>query len=307
MKGPTRKAIRWALSSRGYTISRRRPAPARQPPPLFDDPLEALHHYRGGRPAAFYCPLASTRQWLGFSYAPEGWHPFVATVQEYAAGAAASYGKSILRAYYDAFQPTTAAEAIPDSTTWAPEAWRHLPTEAPEAAPWTSTPFEEVRATTDYWQRRDYAAFGFEHNPAEHGVSAFGPVHPDLGEVEYGRLTELYASIREKGFDRGSGDVLVTMLKRGSEFRFLKSGGGMHRTAVMAALGHATIPATFRRDRAALFDVTDVDYWPNVRAGLWTREAATRYVDHLFDFDSARWAKERGLARLCPTVRDQTT
>jgi len=30
------------------------------PPPIFDDPLEALHFARGGMPAAFHCPPSTT-------------------------------------------------------------------------------------------------------------------------------------------------------------------------------------------------------------------------------------------------------
>jgi hypothetical protein len=44
-----------------------------------------------------------------------------------------------------------------------------------------------------------------------------------------------------------------------------------------------------------VIDVDDVDRWPQVRAGVWTREAAIRYIDHLFDFDATAWARQLGL------------
>lgn len=61
----------------------------------------------------------------------------------------------------------------------------------------------------------------------------------------------------------------------------------------MSALGYKTIPAVFKRDH--IIRVDDVDYWPQVRSGVWGRDDALRYVDHLFDFDSRAWAQERGL------------
>lgn len=77
-------------------------------------------------------------------------------------------------------------------------------------------------------------------------------------------------------------------LKRGSEYRYLRIGRGFHRTVVMAALGYETVPATFQQPFVSNLD--NVDYWPQVRRGVGTREDAIRYFHHLFD-----WASDRGL------------
>lgn len=290
------RPVEAALGAIGYAITRRpEPPRPRDPPPLFEDPLEALHHHRGGKPAAFLCPLEQSRQAFGFSFSPLGWHPFVATLQEYAAGLAAAYQDSLLHTFYEAWQPATASEAIAGFAPHAPSSFERLPSLDAYLKPWISDSVEELRERFASWYRKDYAQYGVALDPAVHGDKFFGPVHPDLGEVEYRRLTGVFTSIRTGGYDRQRGDIRVEVLKRGPELRFLNAGGGMHRMASLAALGYEAVPAIFRRRRAALFDVADVDYWPNVRSGVWSRKAAIRYVDHLFDFDSTRWAAERGL------------
>jgi hypothetical protein len=297
MKKFAKNTVLRGVKAFGYTISRRPPpAPPRELAPIFDDPLDAVHYYNGGKSAAFNCPLEQTRVATGFSYSADGWHPWVATLQEFAEGGSATYQDSVFKAYHDAWQPKTGAEAVAGFTRHSPPGMSRLPPRAASMVPWISFSFEEILEEVRRWTRRDYAALGldFDYDPALHGDNMIGPIHAALGDMEYLRLTRVFASIQENGYQR-KGDVLVTILKRGSELRFLKTGGGMHRTAAVAALGFDTIPATFRRDRAPLFDVADVDRWPKVVSGFWTREAAVRYVDHLFDFDSAAWAAERGL------------
>jgi hypothetical protein len=295
MRGHAKRMILAALNALGWTVSRRAAPHRPEPPPIFDDPLEALHFHAGGKRAAFHCPLERTRTAVGFSFASSGWHPFVAALEEYESGLAGSYEESVLQAFYDAWQPSRASEAIAGFARHAPPAFRLLPSRDAYVRPWVSYTAEEMRERFETWYREDYAQHGSAFDPTVHGDKVFGPVHADLGNVEYARLTGVLASIRANGYDRRLGDVGMEILQRGSEFRFLRGGGGIHRTAAMAALGYETVPATFSGSRAAIFDVAHVDYWPNVRSGLWTREAAVRYVDHLFDFDSRNWAAERGL------------
>ncbi len=67
----------------------------------------------------------------------------------------------------------------------------------------------------------------------------------------------------------------------------------------MQALGERTIPAVFKTP--CLYDVADVAYWPDVRSGIWSKEEAIRYVDHLFEFDPRSWAREHGLLQGNPS------
>ena len=219
----------------------------------------------------------------------------MAALQEYEAGLASQYPGSVLEAFYRAWQPATAAETIAGFTAHAPPAFHRLPSHAAYVAPWRAESVAQAWEALQEWYRRVYSRFGADFDPAVHGDKFYGPVHPELGALEYDRLTSVFASIRASGYDRWQGDVRVIVLKRGSDMLFLKWGKGMHRTSAAVALGHDTIPATFFKSQETYFDVADVDYWPGVRSGLWSREAAVDHVDHLFEFDSRRWAADRGL------------
>jgi hypothetical protein len=170
MKGLAGRPIRSAFKALGYTISRRpRPATRREPPPIFDDPLEALHYHRGGSEAAFHCPLDRTRQIFGFSFSPQGWHPFVATLQEKAVGRAASYQASVLNAFYDAWQPGSAAEAIAGFAHQAPRGFHLRPARDAYLKPWSSLSVEATRAQVASWYRKDFRQYGLEFDPDQHG------------------------------------------------------------------------------------------------------------------------------------------
>jgi len=82
------------------------------------------------------------------------------------------------------------------------------------------------------------------------------------------------------------------VLRRDGDYRCLVE-HGHHRIGAAAALGMSNIPATIRQ--GATIDRADVDYWTQVRRGIWPRHAALDYFHHLFDFDSRAWADTRGL------------
>lgn len=127
---------------------------------------------------------------------------------------------------------------------------------------------------------------------ASAGYGLQGPVVDAKGKLEYGRLIQLINSIRKYGYDRvlAREDVTVTVIKRDDEYRFC-IGHGQHRVAVLAALGYTEIPVS-------LLDVIylgEVEYWPRVYRGIWSKSQAITYTNHLFDFDGRRWAANLGL------------
>src|SRR5690606_36859172 len=134
---------------------------------------------------------------------------------------------------------------------------------------------------------------GLAYDVDRDGSPYHGPTSRALAAIEVRRLQEIAAVLRVQGYDRAYGDSLFYLVRRGGEFVAVKFGSGYHRTAAMAALGAPTIPAQLRPPHAV--DVVDVDDWPQVRSGLWSRVAALRYVDHLFEFDARAWARDRGL------------
>jgi len=274
----------------------RRPPPETETdlPPLFDDPLEALCYLQGGKPAGFQCPIKDTRMQNGLSYSPRGWHPFVATLRECAAGESTGYEGSILERFYARYQPGHAAEAVAGFGQ-TPEAYADHPAHVYRLAPWLSRTPEEADQVVRSWSKGD----SIEHGGPKQGWTLdgdgypyHGPVSLRKGQLEYERLVRIWTRLREVGYDRSMGDAKFVMLRRGDEHRFLSTGGGSHRTAAMSALGHDTIPAAFLT--AHVVDIEMAGSWPQVRCGLWTEEEARAYVNHLFDFDSRAWALEEG-------------
>lgn len=271
-----------------------------EPPPLLDDPLEVLYHQRGGSWAAFPCPTEACVYFTGLGLEPGGWHPFTATVEEYLRGRSPAYEGSVFERFHESWRPASAAEAFAGFAD-APAALRRVPPYLLYALPWISRSFDETLGTVRDWYRADNSDQGHPDFELERdGLPHFGPVSAAKGRLEWRRLVTLADSMARRGYDRREGDVRVVMLCRGDEVRYLNSGGGYHRTAVARALGIETVPAGFNHPWA--IDTADVDLWPAVRSGLWTRDEALRYVDHLFDFDSRAWAREQGLVAGDPRV-----
>jgi hypothetical protein len=291
-----RRSTQAALGAAGLELRRLPTPPSAGLVPLSPDPSEALHRARFGVLAAFDCPLELARDTRGFSFAPDGWHPWVAELQDQDRRATAvDATPPLLQRYFESFQPRDALEALAGFEPDAPCALSDLGPELFWVTPWCAwTPEEMARAVRDWVGRgaRDHGLLDFD--PGRDGSPYHGPTSSRLAEVEARRLRAAATVLRRDGYDRRFGDSLFYLVRRGGEQRAVKFGGGYHRTAAMAAIGAPTVPAQLRPPLAV--DVDDVDDWPQVRSGLWSRRAAIRYVDHVFDFDAVAWARERGLA-----------
>lgn len=261
--------------------------------PIFDDPYEALYFRQGGGEAAFHCPIDKCVNVNGLSFSGSGWHPFSAVLEQYRDGVVVAYHDSVLDKYYRLWQPKSAAEALIDPNV-APPRFEGLPPHLMYLFPWSARTIEEMEKLVKAWYLDDNMEHGGPPVDIEiDGFKEHGPVAKEVGMLEFARLTGVYRRLSVEGYRRELGDVKVAMIRRDDEIRFLNFGGGLHRTAAMKALGDDTVPATFVSP--CLVDSRDVDYWPQVRNGSWTRDTALRYVDHLFDFDSRAWAAGLGL------------
>jgi hypothetical protein len=288
-----RRFVRDVVRAAGFEVRRLDQSPER-PAELFEDPLAALHHARAGVPAAFTCRLQDICDPLGFSFAADGWHPWVAEVVDQSRRASDGFEGSYLERYFESFQPRTALEALPGFVPDGPCGLSSLPNHLFWLAPWEASSVDALDAGIREWIGRGARERGLvDFDLARDGNPYHGPVSRELGEVEVRRLRAVTTALRAAGYDRRFGDSLVYLVRRGRELRVVKYGSGYHRTAAMAALGHVTIPARLRPPHAV--DVVDVDDWPQVRSGMWSRTAALRYVDHLFDFDAVAWARDRSL------------
>jgi hypothetical protein len=293
--GAARRSVRTALRAAGLELRRVRKEPPGDPIPLVDDPSEALHRVQRGVPTAFDCPLEIARDTRGFSFAPDGWHPWVAELRDQDRDVdAADAAPPLLQRYSASFRPMDALEALAGFEPDAPCGLVDLGPDLFWVTPWCAWTPEEMAGAVRDWVGRGAREHGLtDFDPGRDGSPYHGPTSRRLAEVEARRLREAAISLRRDGYDRRFGDSLFYLVRRGAEQVAVKFGGGYHRTAVMAAIGAPTLPAQLRPPLAV--DVDDVDDWPQVRSGLWSRRAAVRYIDHLFDFDAVAWARDRGL------------
>ena len=271
------------LRARGYEL---RPLP--QPPTLLDDPREAFRSKRAGETVAFQCPVDHSLMYNGLSFDPTAWHPFVATLKAYEDGTALQYDGSPLQAYYQAWQPEHAREALIGCPS-GPKALTHLPAYT-FYVPWLLVRPDERRAMVKRGIDAFYEGNGLDPD-SSFGYLMHGPVSQEFGELEYERLVTVYDSLKANGYDRRHGDIVVTLLQRDGELRFGVEHGN-HRVAAMAALGYDTIPARYVNVRR--IDRAEAPHWPQVRRGFWDVQSATAYFDHLFDFDQVAWARTVG-------------
>ena len=246
---------------------------------------------------SFSCPIDLCLLENGRAYGSRRWNPATETALSILQGARDAYEGSILARYYATWQPPDAASAVIGLPRSA-RGLRTLPAHGFYVVPWRNASPADVLSDAERWHARDLLEHGHRLLGIERvGFNGHGPVSVALGRAEYGRISRLVRSIAQHGFvhDAGAaGDsgIRVEVLWRGQEPRFIIR-GGLHRTAVLDAYGHSHVPATLYTTKAA--DVADAADWPQVRSGLWTRDEAARYVDHLFDFDSRHWAAARGL------------
>jgi hypothetical protein len=271
----------------GLEVRRRRSM--REPPLLYDDLSEALYMKTAhSAQVAFRAPVAQIVDWQGFAFRKDAWHPFVATVDIFQTEGPTS-AHDFLANYYTTFQPSCAAEALLDFPE-APDVFRELPAHMFRLAPWSIETPEETDAIVSAWVQRDNLIHSGEALSLKAGgYPLFGPVSPAKFEIEVKRLFQIIRILSTDGYNRRFGDCYFRFLRRGNEVRLVAGGGGYHRAAVMAGLGYEWVPGQFMQTP---IDTRDVDYWPQVRRGVWTRKQALAYVDHLFDHSSAVWAQQ---------------
>jgi len=269
-----------------------RQADSYDPPPLYEDLVEAMYRMAAGQHVAISCPLLKFRSAFGFGFDSNGWHPFTAISEELYREQCTTYADSVLKKYYNLWQPSNAREAVV-GFAYTPLYMKEFPAFA-FVPPWDHLDPAKRADKVTQWYRKDFLEHKHKNlDIATHGHKMYGPVSDIAGQFEFERCRRLHASLAH-GYDRSRGDIKVLVVKRGGETIFT-GGKGLHRRAIMKALGFEMIPAI--PQHPVVIDVTAVDHWPQVRSGLWSRIEALKYVDHLIDFDSLAWAEEHGLAR----------
>lgn len=285
-----KKVVKYTFRSIGLEIRRSRGRVSRhKPSPIFEDLRRAMYFEAGGEKAAFRCPLESCVWPNGLGFGKEGWNHISAVLDRFAQGLDRGYEGSVLKKYYEVWKPSNALDALllQDMKGFLDNKPDYL-----LLLPWHSCSVGEKKRRVQRISSHESKRFGYPELGIEHGYKLHGPVDKRKGEMEYDRSVAIYESLQRKGYDRNHGDVRIWVLKRGSEYLYVNV-GGMHRVAAMSALGYQHVPASFMCSK--VIDVKDLSKWPQVAKGIWSKENAKKYIDHLFEFDSLEWANRNAI------------
>lgn len=213
---------------------------------------------------------------LGFTI--EG-NPFVQMLKEYAESKSGYYGSTLER-YYNEYCPTS-MQSVLNSVNPALSKYHPMAT----VLPWsTSTPEDKLPITcvdvsaTNLLSKEAYKLGLSEQD--SFGWQFFGPVSDSVGLQEYQRLVTVYNSIQSNGYQpERHGHMSGHFLISDNDWAWVNF-GGKHRFASLAALEFKSIPVALKSKLSGLFiRRVDVDCWPNVKNGLFTRDDALDIFD----------------------------
>ena len=267
------RLIRIFLRKRGFILRRISMIDRRD---ICNDPRQVF--YLGGSQVIINVPLEKGRRKI-FPVTAE-YDPFYCALKLCIKnGSDKAKLKEVLTAYYTTVQPANALEWLGLAHEDAPELAEARPWGAPP--PWTDLTVREVDRNVNNDMLHD-SGHGDKKLSVEQGWAHCGPVSEDKIQLEVNRLYIALDSIQRLGYDRNygpGGDIGAKFLfNEGGDWRWTISPGN-HRIAIVSALGYKEIPVmaksvVFRRD---------VDIWPNVLSGLYTRAGALKYFDNLFE------------------------
>ncbi len=238
------------------------------------------------RPArgAMLVDVDRTMNRAGFSYGASGWHPFVAALEEYLGDPRATYATSVLRAFYERFQPTTVRGLLLDEAG------------APEGALATWPAVERLidlwSATAEDVDRTRRSLAGMQELPH----SQYRGPNPELfGAKHLSRVVDAYHSFVRVGYQpQVYGFVTGYFLTRGDDYRFML-GHGNHRVAALSVLGHPQIAVMLRESHPPVVAASDLARWTTRRGGLLDMAEAEEVFARFFRDDSRQRAEALGI------------
>lgn len=216
----------------------------------------------------------------GFGYGPQGWHFYTEMLKEHIADPDRPYAQSILKKYYDTFQPTTVRDIIDYKGELNIPVLGRLP----------------ALLIRDFW-RLDGSVEEILASVRDEETQLYGPISEFYGEEQHIRCVNAYRLIRKHGYipDRfEDGYLSGYFLKHGNDFRYIVM-GGKHRLAALGVLGYETVKVTCPYNLKIL-DVDMIENWPTVRSGLFTPTEIRPVFDRFFDEDGTSFAAHYNLS-----------
>lgn len=193
--------------------------------------------------------LHKCRDWLSFSYTGDGWHYQSALIRQYINNPRLQYSESILKQYYDRFQPNCLQEILFENLK------QDLPPihKAGPPLPWLASPprFGKV----------------YQH---------YGPNTDTFIKNEFSRTLDIFRKLSKSSYQPEKyqdGYIKGYFLKKESDYRFIVS-NGHHRMAALAILNYDTIKVMLDPKMSRVCDIQEVNTWINVRNGIYSKKVA---------------------------------
>lgn len=234
---------------------------------------------RSPRITPFSVDLEYVTTCIGFSYASDGFHPYVATLKEYAKDSSLRFEDSSLFRYFNAFRPRNAQHALLDSN------------DPPRAVLHTLPPHAVLHVWT--MARKDLPSWtGFDVTQEN---QHFGPKTLASGRREFARLIEVFESIRDDGYRPGLTREPISghFLYCGGNYRFVLR-EGQHRAAALKMLGATRIPVVVW-DGVAGINCAYLHRWSSQQGGLFPIDVVNEMFAYLLEANGREKAIRSGI------------
>lgn len=229
--------------------------PRRLPELIHKNPAEDPYY------TPFKIKISSITSRVGFSYAEEGWHPFVKTLKEYMEDPHLTYDDSSLARLYTQFCPENVQEVLLD----------HIKDSLKPFCEWPPT-YELVSWV---WTLNRSSVDSYLQHHRRRGENGgwifFGPHNKEYGRKEFQRLISLYNSIKSTGYQEklsGADPVNGYFLRDGKNIRFVLLQGN-HRVSALKVAGYTDVDVLIRQGHPAVIDRKELHRWTEAGGGIY--------------------------------------
>lgn len=226
--------------------------------------------------------LEKCRDIAYFSYSPKGWHPFTAAIKEYLENQELTYDSSILKTFFQKFQPQNRQQQLLEEEK---DAIRPL------CQGWPNFPWYRG-------SRRIPKKFITERMLEIGGNQHFGPNSRAFGEKLFQKLIHTYQLLKMNSYHPEvfpDGYILGYLLVTGDDYRFIVM-EGQHRTAALSLMGMETLLCQYVTDENPnRVSIDELDRWNQVQNGLYQRETAARLFFKFFQENGENKARRLGI------------
>jgi len=254
-------------------------------------PVE-IQYLLGKNPVVLFVDIEKGRGLPVYSFGCGGQHPFsVAVKMAKHKNIKQQYNEieKVLKFFYKTVAPKTSAEVFQfktDSLLGRHPSWAVV-------MPWDSENVVEwkqfITKAVHHENLRENSSEGIEG-----GWAWLGPVSIKKLHIETSRTVQILQSIQARGYQRLDsldGDIVVNILVNDDNDWVWQSIGAQHRVSVLSGLGREKVQVRVKK----IIRRQDIEYWPNVVNGTYTKEEARKLFDVVFEGDysfmNSEWSR----------------